>query len=431
MKTLINESADFQIAGRVCSYQGVIRARLNASVGELCKIVTRHQKPIVAEVIGFSNEDTLLLPLRKIEALEPNAEIIALGRHISVPVGVGLRGRVLNGLCQPIDGLGNLFPSDWTSQEIESPEPLDRPPISEVFRTGQRSLDGLLTMGKGQRVGLFAGSGVGKSTLVGEIAKTSSADINVVALVGERGREVKPFIEDCLGPEGLARSIVIVATADETPLLRLYAAKSAIAVANWFRQQGHDVLLMVDSLTRLAYAQREIGLILGEPPTSRGYPPSALQLMAGLMEPLGCTSRGSITGLLSVLVEGDDTNEPVADTVRGVLDGHIVLSRKLAEEGHFPAISIQQSVSRLVNEITSPEHRDAIRRARAILATYDEVADLIRIGMYQPGTSERIDRAIALRDILNQFLRQHVGEASPFESTIQHLHQITSQWIDA
>lgn len=370
----------------------------------------------------------MLMPLRKVEHMEPHAQVVGLGRKAVVPVGRKMLGRTLDALGNPRDGLGGIFPSEWRPVEITSPNPLDRPNITEPFLTGQRSIDSMLTMGKGQRIGLFAGSGVGKSTLMGEIAQRSSADINIVALVGERGREVKPFIENSLGPEGLARSIVIVATGDEPALVRIRAAQTAITIASWFRDQGNDVLLMIDSLTRLAIAQRELGLLLGEPPTASGFPPSALQLLANLMEPLGCTREGSITGLMSVLVSGDDNNEPVSDTARGILDGHITLDRQLAESNHYPAISISQSISRLIDSVVDQDHLQAAGKIRNIMATYDQVADLIRIGMYQQGSSEKIDAAIMIREQIVSFLQQRPGEFSAFEETRQRILEIGELW---
>lgn len=370
----------------------------------------------------------MLMPLRNVKTMESDAAVVGLRRKAKVPVGYGLLGRTLNGLGQPIDGLGMLPPSPWIPLNLEAPDPLTRPTIDEPFVTGQRAIDSVLTLGKGQRVGLFAGSGVGKSTILGEIAKKSSAAINVVALIGERGREVKPFVEEALGEEGLGRSVVVVATGEEPPLVRIRAAEAAISMASWFRDQGHDVLFMLDSLTRLAIAQRELGLLLGEPPSASGYPPSALQIIPNLMEPLGRNHRGSITGILTVLVNGDDVNEPVADTARGVLDGHIFLDRKLAEANQYPAINLAQSLSRLIDDIVEPAHVEYANRIRNILATYDEVADLIKIGMYQQGTSPRIDAAIYLRDNLLKFLSQRPGEYSSFEETQKGMIDVANLW---
>lgn len=405
-----------------------MRASVTASVGELCKVELANAESLMAEVIGFDHGSTMLMPLRNIEHIEPNANVIALGRKMKIPVGEKMLGRTINAMGNPFDGKGDIFPSSWEPIRIFSPSPMSRPNISQPFFTGQRAIDGMLSLGKGQRVGLFAGSGVGKSTLLGEIAKKSSADINIVALVGERGREVKPFIEECLGEEGMARSIVVVATGDEPALVRIRAAQTAITIASWFRDQGGDVLLMIDSLTRMAIAQREIGLMLGEPPTASGYPPSALQLIANLMEPLGCSEHGSITGLMNILVTGDDTNEPVADTARGVLDGHITLDRKLAEANHYPAINIGRSISRLMDVVADKTHVEYAARLRNILQTYDQVADLIRIGMYQQGSSERIDAAIVLREQIVQFLRQRPGEFASFDDTKANLFRIAEAW---
>jgi flagellum-specific ATP synthase len=428
LKTRIEEFDDFQTVGPLDKFDGIMRASVTASVGELCKVELANAESLMAEVIGFDHGSTMLMPLRNIEHIEPNANVIALGRKMKIPVGEKMLGRTINAMGNPFDGKGDIFPSNWEPIRIFSPSPMSRPNISQPFFTGQRAIDGMLSLGKGQRVGLFAGSGVGKSTLLGEIAKKSSADINVVALVGERGREVKPFIEECLGDEGMARSIVVVATGDEPALVRIRAAQTAITIASWFRDQGGDVLLMIDSLTRMAIAQREIGLMLGEPPTASGYPPSALQLIANLMEPLGCSEHGSITGLMNILVTGDDSNEPVADTARGVLDGHITLDRKLAEANHYPAINIGRSISRLMDVVADKTHVEYAGRLRNILQTYDQVADLIRIGMYQQGSSERIDAAIVLREQIVQFLRQRPGEFASFDDTKANLFRIAEAW---
>ncbi|MEE2641278.1 MAG: FliI/YscN family ATPase [Planctomycetota bacterium] len=427
MKACIRESNDFLTAGRLDRFDGIIRASLSAKVGELCKVISESDSTL-AEVIGFDGEQAILMPLRNLEGVSCDSRVIGLGRILKIPVGYQLMGRTIGALGNPIDEQGPLICQNWITPEVDSPAPLERPDITDRFETGQRAIDGLLTMGKGQRIGLFAGSGVGKSTLIGEIARKSSADINVVALVGERGREVRPFIEESLGEEGLKRSIVVVATGNEPALVRIRAVKTAIAISSWFRNQGKDVLLMVDSLTRLAIAQRELGLLLGEPPTAGGFPPSALQLITDLMEPLGCNRHGSITGLMSVLVSGDDTNEPVADTARGVLDGHITLDRKLAESNHYPAIDVSQSISRLFDNVVDPEHLRSAANIRNILATYEQVADLVRIGIYQQGSSEKIDAAILLRENVLKFLRQRPGEYSSYSETLQMLLQIGQAW---
>jgi flagellum-specific ATP synthase len=305
---------------------------------------------------------------------------------------------------------------------------LERQRIREPFVTNIRAIDGILTCGRGQRVGIFAGSGVGKSTLLGEIAKGAQADVNVIALIGERGREVGPFLEDCLGPEGMARSVVVVATCEQTPLMRVRASQAAIAIADYFREQGADVLFMIDSLTRLAMAQRELGLMLGEPPSSRGYTPSVFQLLANTVERLGNAAVGSITALMTVLVEGGDLDEPISDAVRSLVDGHIVLDRKIAERGFYPAIDISRSVSRVAHEVIDREHALAARKLRAILATYQEVQDLIRIGAYVRGSSPQVDKALELMPRVEQFLRQDIGERSTFAQTREALLAIAAQW---
>ncbi len=310
----------------------------------------------------------------------------------------------------------------------EAPSALERSRIREPFVTGQRAIDGLLTLGRGQRIGIFAGSGVGKSVLLGEIAKGAESDLNVIALIGERGREVRSFLEDCLGPTGLARSVVVVATSDQSPLMRVRAAQSAITMANYFREQGANVLFVLDSLTRLAMAQRELGLALGEPPSARGYTPSVFQLLATSLERLGNSARGSITGILTVLVDGGDLDEPISDTVRSVVDGHIILDRRLAERNHYPAISISQSISRVSHEITDTKHQAAARKFRAIQATYAEAEDLIRIGAYAKGADPQIDKAKELMPALEFFLKQSMGERSALAETKAALERIASAW---
>ncbi len=420
---------DFQTVGRLVSAQGSLRATVEATVGELCLIENAPNQYVTAEVIGFEDRQlSCLLPLESNADFQPGSRVIAMGRKQKIPVGFSMLGRVIDPFGQAIDGLPQSLADAMIGLDIESPNPLTRPDIDEVFQTRQRAIDGMLTLGKGQRVGLFAGSGVGKSTLLGEIAKHAVADVNVVAMVGERGREVRPFIADALGPQGLAKSIVIVATSDAPALARVQAAKAAVAIANWFRGSGCEVLLMIDSLTRLAFAQREIGLLLGEPPSSRGFPPSSLQIIANLMEPLGRSDTGSITGIMTVLVDGDDFNEPVADAARGILDGHILLDRDLAEKNHFPAINVARSISRLSSALASPIHNQAVAKIRDAASTYEEYADLIRLGMYQMGTSPKVDSAVEIRDAMNQFLRQSVDEMCGFDQTTQMLSQIAQLW---
>ena len=413
----------FRTAGKLRSVRELLTATLPASIGELCEIRTSNDDRLLAEVVGVSDDLSQIMCFHAPTGLRPGCEVIATGRRARVPVGPGLLGRVLNGLGQPIDQNGPLGVRRWRTVGETAPPAMQRNRITEPLATGQRAIDGLLTLGKGQRVGLFAGSGVGKSTLLGEIAKHAQADLNVICLVGERGREVLPFLEDCLGKQGQARSVVIVATSDETPLMRIQAVRSAIAIANDFREQGADVLFFLDSLTRLAFAQREIGLLRGEPPGTRGYPPSVQTILATTLEQLGNDHRGSITGLITVLVDGDDMDEPIADAARSILDGHIVLDRKIAARGQYPAIDVLHSVSRLSRDVSSPEHQKSAGRFRQMLANYREMEDLIQMGMYQQGASPQIDEAIRQMPAMLEFLKQDVNEFSPLETTISRLQQ--------
>jgi len=337
-------------------------------------------------------------------------------------------GRVLNGLGEPIDGKGPLPSGEKCPLDVSSPPPMTRGKITRPLALGIRCLDGILTSGRGQRVGIFAGSGVGKSVLLGDIAVSSDAAVNVVALIGERGREVREFLEENLGSEGLARSVVVVATSDAPPIQRVKAAFVAVTIAEYFREKVGDVLFMMDSLTRFAQAQREIGLAAGEPPATKGYCPSVFALMPRLIERLGCSHRGSITGILTVLVENDDLTDPVADSARSLLDGHIVLSRKLADRGHYPAVDILRSISRLMPAVVSDEHRAAAQKLREIYATYADAEDLINIGAFSPGSNRRIDGAISLIDRINEFLVQSVRQRTPFEETVKRLTAITRSW---
>ena len=318
----------------------------------------------------------------------------------------------------------------WNGDSVhnDTPPPLSRARIQQAFVTGQRTLDGLLTLGRGQRVGIFAGSGVGKSTLLGEIARWSDADVNVIALIGERGREVKPFLEDCVGPEGLKRSVVLVSTCDQPPLMRVRAAQVAVTLADYYREQGAHVLLLLDSLTRLAMAQRELGLARGEPPTARGYTPSVFQLLATTLERMGNAARGSITGIVTVLVDGGDMDEPIADATRALVDAHIVLDRQLAERGHYPPIGVGHSISRIAQDVTDASHQAAARKLRAILATYTDAEDLIRIGAYARGSSPQVDRAMDLMPQIEAFLRQDVGERTKLDDTRLAMQQIAAAW---
>ncbi|HZO87561.1 MAG TPA: flagellar protein export ATPase FliI [Chthonomonadaceae bacterium] len=402
----------------------------NAMVGEVCKIFydranyyDPEKPPILAEVVGFRENRVLLMPLGVMEGIKPGSEVVATRQTQQVMVGMELLGRMLDGLGQPMDGGPPLELAKTYPVNAPPPNAVTRPRIHEPLQTGVRALDGCLTLGKGQRMGIFAGSGVGKSTLMGMIARNSSADVNVIALVGERGREVRDFVEESLGIEGVQRSIVVVATSDQPALVRIKAALVATAIAEFFRDLGADVMLMMDSVTRLAMAQREVGLAIGEPPATRGYTPSVFALLPRLLERSGTsgTGQGTITGLYTVLVEGDDMNEPVADAVRGILDGHIVLSRDLAHRGHYPAIDVLQSVSRVMPAITPSEQGDAANSLREILATYRGAEDLINIGAYVEGSNPRIDYARSKIEAANAFLRQRADDSSAYVDTLRQM----------
>ncbi|MFQ3548313.1 MAG: flagellar protein export ATPase FliI [Armatimonadota bacterium] len=413
--------------GRVAQVIGVLVESCGPScgVGEICEIqYDRTKPPMLAEVVGFKDKRALLMPFGQVSDIKPDSRVVPIGSSLKVKVGEGLLGRVLDGLGKPLDDLGRIKWSDQITAAAEPPHPMQRVRIHDALSLGVRAVDGLLTVGKGQRIGIFAGSGVGKSTLLGMIARNTSADVNVIALIGERGREVKDFIEKDLGEEGLKRSIVVVATSDQVPVVRLRGAQVATAIAEYFRDMGKDVLLMMDSVTRVAWAQREIGLASGEPPTTRGYTPSVFAILPQLLERSGTSHCGSITGLYTVLVEGDDMNEPVADTVRGILDGHIVLSRNLASRNHYPAIDILSSVSRLMPDITDNEHRKKAGMIRDILATYKSNEDLINIGAYVHGTNPKVDYAIKNYDAVESFLKQGVDEVSNLDLARQQLMEL-------
>ncbi|HMO13587.1 MAG TPA: FliI/YscN family ATPase [Pirellulaceae bacterium] len=427
-RQVIQSASPFQQTGRIQSVNGAITATLNGAIGELCQIKSRTGRLSLAEVIGFDGNLSQIMPFATNETLQRDDEVIGLGTSMRVPVGDGVLGRVINALGEPIDDLGPLATPLREPFNGDPPPTLGRQDITVPFITGQAAIDGLLTLGLGQRVGLFAGSGVGKSTLLGQIARHASADLNVVVLVGERGREVTPFVQQALGPQGLSRSVVIVATANESPLARVRSAETGMAIAGWFRRQGKNVLLMLDSLTRFAMAQRDLGLMLGEPPTARGYTPSVFQKMAVLLERMGNADRGSVTGILTILVEGDDLNDPIADSARSILDGHIVLSRKLANAGHFPSIDILASNSRLFIELADAVHqRDAVA-VRQILTQYDEVVDLLQIGAYQRGVAERTDKAVDLYPAVCKFLQQELGVPQPFALTKEKLRELAGRW---
>ena len=399
-------------------------ARLN----DLCRIYLNKDKTtsVMAEVVGFQEMRLILMPLDNVEGVGIGCTVENTGHPLSVMVGDDILGHTLDGIGRPTD-TNDLETNLYYPVEADPPDPMDREIISEVLPLGVKAVDGLITVGKGQRIGIFAGSGVGKSTLLGMFARNTKADINVIALIGERGREVREFIERDLGPEGLARSVVVVATSDKPALIRKNAAKTATAIAEYFRDQGKDVLLMMDSLTRFSMAQREIGLASGEPPVTRGYPPSVYSEMPKLLERAGTSENGSITGLYTVLVDGDDFNEPITDTARSILDGHIMLDRKLGHKNHYPAIDVLQSISRVMSAIATKEHKELAGKLKNVLATYQEAEDLINIGAYKNGSNPEIDYAIQKIAAVNQFLCQGTDEKFTFEEEIELLKQVFAE----
>lgn len=391
-------------------------------IGELCSIYpSNSQTPIQAEVVGIRENKVLLMPLGEVRAIGPGCDVVASGKPMMVKAGFPLLGRILDGLGNPIDGKPLPFGLEEVPTHAKPPNPLTRPRIHAPLGVGVRTIDGLLTVGKGQRMGIFAGSGVGKSTLLGMISRNTTADVNVIALIGERGREVLDFLEQNLGEEGLKKSVVIVATSDQPALIRIKGALTATSIAEYFRDQGKDVLLVMDSVTRFAMAQREIGLAIGEPPTTKGYTPSVFAMLPQLLERTGTGPKGSISAMYTVLVDGDDMNEPIADAVRGILDGHIVLKRSIAGKGIFPAIDVLNSASRVMTEITSEEHLSAARNFTRLLATYNEAEDLINIGAYKKGSNRDIDLAVRLKPQMDSFLRQGIYEASNLEDGKSYL----------
>lgn len=395
-----------------------------ANLNDLCIILSQDKtQTIMAEVVGFKDDRILLMPYGNVEGVGVGSTVESTNAPLKVKVGEDLLGKSLDGLGNPIDD-SVLTGRSYYSVEAMPPDPLKRQLIEDVLPLGVKAVDGLITVGKGQRIGIFAGSGVGKSTLLGMFARNTKADINVIALIGERGREVREFIERDLGEEGMRRSIIVVATSDKPALIRKKAAQTATAIAEYYRDQGRDVLLMMDSLTRFSMAQREIGLASGEPPVSRGYPPSVYSEMPKLLERAGNSEVGSITGLYTVLVDGDDFNEPITDTARGILDGHIMLSRKLGHKGHYPAIDILQSISRVMSAIASKDHKAAANRLKSVLATYNEAEDLINIGAYKSGSNKEIDDAIEKISAVNSFLRQNTDEKFEFNEVVGLLEHI-------
>lgn len=416
-----------KVIGKVVQVVGlIIEAQVGGvSVGDLCSIrIEKNDHEAYAEVVGFREGRVLLMPLGSTAGISPGAQVTAAGKPLMVRVGPDILGRVLGGLGEPIDGKGPLMGEQERALDADPPDPVKRPRVTEVLRTGIRAIDGLLTVGRGQRIGIFAGSGVGKSTVMGMLARNAEADINVISLVGERGREVRDFIEESLGEEGLRKSVVVVATSDQPPLIRLKAAFVATAIAEHFRDLGKMVILMMDSVTRFAMAQREIGLASGEPPTTKGYTPSVFALLPRLMERSGTSEKGSITAFYTILVEGDDFNEPIADHSRSILDGHIILSRELAARNHYPAIDIPHSVSRLMVNLVSDEHREAAGKLREVLARYTEAEDLINIGAYVKGSNPKIDNALSKIDQVNELLKQGTFEKIDYEETVDRLISI-------
>ncbi|MAT57537.1 MAG: flagellar protein export ATPase FliI [Melioribacteraceae bacterium] len=425
--SIITSTDVYKINGKVTDVIGLVIVSIgpNVSLGEVCTIVNRDGTEVCrTEVVGFKEGKVLSIAIGNVENISPSCEIIATGRSFSIGVGDELLGRVIDGMGEPIDGKGPIQNISNKTVFRDPPNPLNRRRIETPLQTGVRSIDGLLTVGRGQRVGIFAGSGVGKSVMLGMIARNTNADVSVIVLLGERGREVREFIEKDLGEEGLKRSVVIVATSDKPALMRIKAAYIGTTIAEYFRDQGKDVVLMMDSVTRFALAQREVGLTVGEPPTTKGYTPSVFAILPKLLERAGTSDRGSITGFYTVLVDGDDMTEPVADAVRSILDGHIVLSRKIANKGQFPAIDPLQSVSRVMPDIVNRDHRMRAIQFNEILTTYNEAEDLINIGAYVKGSNPQIDHALSKISKLRSFLKQDMTEKAMFQDSISKLNSI-------
>lgn len=428
-KKALLDSELIKYTGRVSQVIGLTIESHGPAVnlGEICNIYPlKDDLPIKAEVVGFKGSIVCLMPLGSMNGVGPGSRVEATGESLSVGVSDEMLGRVIDGLGRVIDGKGNFNISTMYSVENSPPNPLSRKRITEVLPVGVRAIDGLLTIGKGQRIGIFSGSGVGKSTLMGMIARNTKADINVIGLIGERGREVREFIENDLQEEGLSRSVVVVATSDQPALIRLKAAQLATSVAEYFRDQGKDVMLMMDSLTRFAMAQREVGLAVGEPPVTRGYTPSVFSIMPRLLERSGTSDKGTITGLYTVLVDGDDMNEPITDTVRSILDGHIVLSRSLANKNHYPAIEVLASVSRVMPNIVDDEHKNNANELKNIMSVYKDAEDLINIGAYVIGSSSKIDRSLEKIESIESFLKQSVDEKVEMEEVLSTMKNIVS-----
>lgn len=423
VKEQIQNGALWKMRGRVDKVVGLTIESIgpNAPLGELCEIESMSGK-VLAEIVGFKENKVILMPLSDTEGMSAGASIVATGERLSVPVGDSMLGRIIDGLGNALDG-NPLISYKRYPLNAPPPNPITRQLISEPLPVGIRAIDAFLTIGKGQRIGIFSGSGVGKSTLMGMIARNAESDVNVICLVGERGREVREFIERDLG-KGINRSVVVVATSDKPALVRVKAIFTATAIAEYFRDQGKSVLLMVDSLTRFALAQREVGLAIGEPPATRGYTPSVFALFPKILERAGNSDKGSITGIYTILVEGDDINEPISDTARGILDGHIVLTRELANANHYPAIDVLKSVSRVMPSIVDDKTLKSATLLRDLMATYASVKDMISVGAYKTGTDPKIDRAIKFHDDIEKFLKQSVDEEAEFENTIKNIQSL-------
>lgn len=424
---VIDNTDPIKLNGKVTDVIGfvIVSVGPNVSLGEICKVVDRSGNEICkSEVVGFKEGKVLSIALGEIQSISPSCQIVSTGKSFSVSVGDKLLGRVIDGFGTPIDDKGELEFSSIRNSYREPPNPLSRKRIDTPLQTGVRAIDGLLTVGKGQRIGIFAGSGVGKSVLLGMIARNTNADVSIIVLVGERGREVKEFIEKDLGEEGLKKSVIIVATSDKPSLARIKAAYIGTTIAEYFRDLGKDVVLMMDSVTRFAHAQREVGITIGEPPTTKGYTPSVFAVLPKLLERAGTSTKGSITGFYTVLVDGDDMNDPIADSVRSILDGHIVLSRKIANKGQFPAIDPLQSVSRVMPDIVPQDHRARALEFNEILASYNEAEDLINIGAYVKGSNPQIDHALNKIQFLRSFLKQDMKERADYNQTVERLQHL-------
>lgn len=429
LNKIIENSKTISKIGKIIEIIGltIVSDGPESSIGDLCHIIRDEFKNdiILAQVVGFKSDRILLMPLGSIEGLQSGAKVINTGTYMKVKVSDTLLGRVLDGLGNPIDNKGEIIADDYYPINAQIINPMDRKPIDEPLSLGLKAIDSLITIGKGQRVGIFAGSGVGKSTTLAMIAKNTKADINVIALIGERGREVREFIEHTMGDEGMKRSVVICATSEQPALVKIQASFVACAIAEYFRDKGKDVLFMLDSVTRIALAQREVGLAVGEPPATRGYTPSVFALLPKFLERAGANKQGTITGLYTVLVEGDDMNEPVADAARSILDGHIVLSRALAHKNHYPAIDVLSSISRVMNNVVSQEHKHAAGIIRNLISQYRKNEDLINIGAYAKGSDKNVDKAISLIETIDEFLKQDASQKFEYQNIVDELIRIS------